>query len=363
MKKKVIVVTGAAGFLGSAITVDLSGDHHLLALDRRKPTDALLVAAPEVIWHQLDIADPQTLASVFHRTKQSFGRIDVVVHFAAFYHFGADWRPEYGRTNVEGTSNVLRSAKENGAQRMIFASSIAAMQPGSPDGALTERTPTTGYIPYAKSKSIGERMVLEASNYLPVIVLRIGGVFSDWCELPPLYSLIRLWMGRWPLNRLVVGRGTSGMPYIHRNDVVRIVRSCIDAYEALGSHEVFLASQPGTVLHKDLFAVVRQPHSSGADSVPTFVAPELAKFGLYVRHALGSLTGDLPFEHPWMLKYVDRPWVVDTTYTRNTLGWSCTEGMGVLDRLPRMLEHFQQDRRTWRHRNSIRNRGQYAYYG
>jgi hypothetical protein len=64
-----------------------------------------------------------------------------------------------------------------------------------------------------------------------------------------------------------------------------------------------------------------------------------------------------------MLKYVDRPWVVDTTYTRNRLGWRCTEGMGILDRLPIMLDHFTQQRRTWEHRNRVRNKGEYAYYG
>jgi nucleoside-diphosphate-sugar epimerase len=38
MNQKVIIVTGAAGFLGSAITVDLSRDHKIVAIDRRKPT-------------------------------------------------------------------------------------------------------------------------------------------------------------------------------------------------------------------------------------------------------------------------------------------------------------------------------------
>ena len=45
-----------------------------------------------------------------------------------------------------------------------------------------------------------------AKDRLPATVLRIGGAFSDWCELPPLYSLIKGWWGTSPLRRILVGR-------------------------------------------------------------------------------------------------------------------------------------------------------------
>jgi hypothetical protein len=41
-------------------------------------------------------------------------------------------------------------------------------------------------IPYAKSQSIGERMIRSASYRVLAVVLKIGGAFSAWCELPPL---------------------------------------------------------------------------------------------------------------------------------------------------------------------------------
>ena len=363
MNQKVIVITGAAGFLGSALNIDLSRDHYVVAIDRRKPTGVLLSAACQTRWHQVDIADSEALARTFRHARQSVGRVDVVLHFAAFYHFGTDWDPEYKRTNLEGTLNVLRSAEQSGAQRIVFASSIAAMEPAPPGSVLTEKTPTTGQIPYAKSKSAGEEMVRDASARLPGVVLRIGGAFSDWCELPPLASLIRLWAGRSPFGRLLVGQGTTGLPYIHRHDVVRIVRSCIEAHDTLGSYEVFLASEQGAVTHKDLFAVIHQGARGKAAPAAITVPPWAARLGLRARRAIGTILGRVPFERPWMLKYVDRPWVVDTSYTRNRLGWSCTAGMGIVDRLPTMLDQFTQQRRTWEHRNRVRNQGQYAYYG
>lgn len=167
----------------------------MVAIDRRTPTDAVFAAAEDTSWHQVDISDGGAVASVFQRARRSFGRLDAVIHFAAFYHFGTNWQREYEATNVQGTSHVVQAAARHGARQVIFASSIAAMPPPPPGKVLTERTPTADYIPYAKSKSMGERIVREASDRVPAAVLRIGGAFSDWCELPPLASLIELWVG------------------------------------------------------------------------------------------------------------------------------------------------------------------------
>ena len=257
MSQNVILITGAAGFLGSAITLALSREHAVVAVDAREPSEALRRAAPGVSWQRLDIADSASVTALFRSIKGDHGRLDFLIHLAAFYHFGRTWLPEYERTNVRGTANLLRAAKDASAQRVIFASSIAAMEPPRPGEMLTERTPTSSYIPYARSKRLGEEMLAEEADALPGIVLRVAGAFSDWCELPPLYSLIKRWSGRGPSSRLVPGRGNSGFPYIHRDDVVRSVMRCIECHATLAPFEVLLASPSGTVSHGEVFSAVR----------------------------------------------------------------------------------------------------------
>ncbi|MFV2068180.1 MAG: NAD-dependent epimerase/dehydratase family protein, partial [Pirellulales bacterium] len=193
MAKQRIVVTGAAGMLGSAIVVDLARDHLVEAIDWRTPGQLLVEAAPQVGWHQADIGDRQDLEGALRQAKRRLGSVDVVLHFAAYYHFGADWRSEYERTNIEGVTNIVRLATQIGVERLIFASSTMATLPPSPGAAVSERTAADSRFPYGRSKAMGEQIVRENSERLPAIVLRIGGVFSDWCELPPLTSLIRLW--------------------------------------------------------------------------------------------------------------------------------------------------------------------------
>ena len=91
---------------------------------------------------------------------------------------------KHQRSNIDGTASVVRQALEAGARRLVFASSLIAMLPPDLGKVLSEESPTAEYIPYARSKSIGERTVSEASDRLPSVVLRIGGVFSDCVSFP-----------------------------------------------------------------------------------------------------------------------------------------------------------------------------------
>lgn len=367
MSQNVIVITGAAGFLGSAITVALSREHAVIAVDAREPSEALRRAAPSVVWERLDIADSGSVSALFRSIRGGHGRLDFLIHLAAFYHFGSDWLPEYERTNVRGTANVLRAARDASAQRVIFASSVAAMEPPRPGQLLTERTPTSAFIPYARSKQLGEEMIAKQAEALPGIILRVAGAFSDWCELPPLYSLIKRWSGRGPLSRLVPGRGNSGLPYIHRDDVVRSVRRCIECHATLAPFEVLLASPSDAVSHNEVFAAVKLAGLAGraaarrAPPSPILIPPRLARLGLSLRAPLGRLARKPFYEQPWMLDFVDRPWATDASYTESRLAWSCTPGMGVLDRLPQILERFRSDRRAWELSNRRRNEGRYDY--
>ena len=84
-----------------------------------------------------------------------------MIHFAAYYHYGNDWRRQYGSTNIKGTINIIEAAHQAGVKRIIFASSIASLKPPLGCEFLTENSPTNGYVPYEKSKAIGEALLSE----------------------------------------------------------------------------------------------------------------------------------------------------------------------------------------------------------
>ena len=363
MTKPIVVITGASGFLGSAVCIDLAKDFMVIAIDRREPSEQLRKAAPQTIWHILDIADNQAISEVLALTRKDFGQIDFLIHFAAYYDFGNDWVEEYQRTNVNGTANVLDASKNEGVKRLIFASSIAALEPPASGSFLTEESPTSEFTPYARSKSIGERLIAEASDQVPCIILRIAGVFSDWCELPPLYSLIKLWTPAYPFGCIIPGLGESGIPYIHVNDLVRLIRKCIFLHNELDSSNIFLASQHGAVLHRQIFPAIRSAAGYSRSHRPIHITRKIAKFGVRFQYALGSFTGQMPIERPWMLDYVDKPWTTDTSKTRRTLDWDCAPELGILRKIPDILSNLRMDPKGWEERNISRNERRFLYTG
>ncbi len=357
MKPPVVVVTGAAGFLGRATVLDLAADHLVVAVDRRAPSEPLPGATPGVEWQRFDIADAARVDACLRQARARHGGVDVVVHYAAFYHFGSDWLAEYDRTNLDGTRNVLESAARYGARRLIFASSVAATLPPPLGRRLNERSPADGTIPYARSKAIGEAMVEEHAPRLPAVVLRIGGVFSDWCELPPLYSLIEMWSRRGPAGRIVPGKGKTGVPYIHRAELVARVRACIARREELDACERLLACGR-TVLHEELFPAIRRLTRSGRSPRPLHVPRRVAKAGLVLAATVGRRVGVRVFEQPWMADYIDRPWLVDCRYSEQRLQVPpLSAGFELLERLPAMIGNRMRDPARWELRNRRRFRG------
>ncbi len=361
MTKPVVVITGASGFLGSAVCIDLAKNFIVIALDCREPTEQLRKAAPQAIWHILDIADAQAISEVFAQTRNDFGQIDFVIHFAAYYDFGKEWVNEYQRTNVIGTANVTDASRNVGVKRLIFASSIGAVEPPVSGSFLTEESPTSEFTPYARSKSLGEKLIEETSAQVPYTILRIAGVFSNWCELPPLYGLIKLWTGVFPFGCIVPGRGESGIPYIHIDDLVAFIRKCIYLDHQLGPSNIFLASQHGAVLHRQLFPVIRSESGYSGSHRPIHIKQKIAKMGLQLRIALGELSGNKPYERPWMLDYVDKPWTTDTSKTRRTLDWACTPELGILRKIPDILQNLRADPEGWEKRNISRNERRFFY--
>jgi len=363
MTKPIVVITGASGFIGSAVCIDLARDFMVIAIDRREPTEQLRRAAPQVIWHIIDIADNQAILKVFSQTKNNFGQIDFVIHLAAYYDFDTDWVPEYQRTNVDGTAKVIDASIKEGVKRLIFASSIAAMEPPAIGSYLTEESPTSEFLPYARSKSLGERLLAESSSQVPCNILRIAGVFSDWSELPPLYSLIKLWTSAFPFGRIIPGRGESGIPYIHLNDLVRFVRLCILQNHELGPFNIFLASQHGAVLHRQLFPAIRSAAGYSESLRPIHIPRKVAKYGTMIRFALGGISGNRPYERPWMLEYVDKPWIADTSNTRRILDWDCTPELGLLRKIQDIQNNLKTNPKGWEERNISRNERRFSYSG
>jgi nucleoside-diphosphate-sugar epimerase len=161
---------------------------------------------------------------------------------------------------------------------------------------------------------------------------------------------------------MIPGKGTSGIPYIHIFDAVKIIEQCIHVNSSLGPYEIFMASPNGAVSHNDLYMMVQRSLDRLISARPIHTSPGLVMAGMYIKMILAFLQNKEPYEQPWMLKFIDRPWVVDSTITQERLEWKCSPDLNILKTLPVILENYRKNKRIWIERNVQRNAGKYSYH-
>ncbi len=154
-----ILVTGGAGFLGSALIAELKKrGHYVRALLRRQET-AFNLDGLEVEIYICNLLDKEKL-------ELAVRNIEVIFHTAAIYKgypFYIKYPKEIYQTNLEGTRNLFDVALKSGVKKIIYTSSTAAI--GMPEDNLpADETVKLNFLNkrshYEKSKALAEEIAL-----------------------------------------------------------------------------------------------------------------------------------------------------------------------------------------------------------
>lgn len=348
-RTKTIVMTGASGFVGRHLLDDLKEDHRIFAIARRSQQDCGAPVHPNIAWMRVDIGDQQGLARTFREIRTA-GGAKTLVHLAAYYDFTGEAHPEYQRTNVDGTRNVLQAARGSDIDSFVFASSVAACSFPRPEGPVSEATPTDGAHVYAWSKREGEALVRDAAGMLPSSIARFGAIYSDWCEYPPLFAFLSTWLSSSWRSRVLAGRGEMAIPYIHIRDLVLFFRRLLAFPGRLEPAEVLLASTSGSTDLTRLFDLATRAYY-GEPRRPVRIPGAVGGLGLIGMDLVGRLVGRRPFERPWMRHYIDQRLEVDNSRTCSRLGWAPSPRFQVERRLPFVIERLKSEPVEWLARN------------
>jgi nucleoside-diphosphate-sugar epimerase len=350
-EKPRLVITGAAGFLGRRLVETLATTWSIEAIDRNAPPEDLETDSGTVRWHRADIATPESIQPIFEAMKRS-GGATALLHLAAHYDFTGLRHPEYQRTNVEGTRLLVELSRDLGLERFVLASSVAACDFPRRGLALTEASPPDGRHVYAESKRAGEQILRDAAT-APTAIVRFAAMFSDWCEYPPFYVFLETWLGRGWNRSILGGRGASAVPYLHVRDACQALLRVLALRNRLDPAEVLIVSPNGATTHEELF-LAATARDRGRPARPLKVPKPLAMLGIWGRYQLGRARGRVPFERPWMGPMIDRRLEVDARRSHARLAWQPRERLGVVRRLPFLLENRRSRSWLWAVHNSAR---------
>jgi NAD+ dependent glucose-6-phosphate dehydrogenase len=195
--KRTILLTGAAGRIGTAFFEHAKDRYRFRLADRRFETLPERAGADhEAI--ELDVADADGC-------QAACADIDTVIHL------GADPSPEaefYGSlldNNIKGTYNIFQAAKDQGCQRVIFASSIHAVVGYPKEVQVHPKIEVRPNNMYGVSKVFGEAVAsrFALAEGLSSIAIRIGAYEADWIREKPTPEAVSAFLSKRDMNHLL----------------------------------------------------------------------------------------------------------------------------------------------------------------
>ena len=162
------LVTGATGFVGSAVARRLLAEGFIVRVLARPGSDRRNLAGLQLEIAEGNLTDAASLA-------RACADCDALFHVAADYRLWAPNPQELYQANVEGTRALLQAAKNAGVKRIVYTSSVAVLgipKDGTPGNEDTPVTVGDMIGHYKRSKFLAEEVVHEfARDGLPVVIV------------------------------------------------------------------------------------------------------------------------------------------------------------------------------------------------
>lgn len=319
MDQPVILITGGVGRIGRALSAVLTPHYRVVGLERACAPDAEHCL-------EADIGADAALARAMDRFREQYGRrIASVIHLAAYYDFSGEKHPAYREVNVEGTGRLLHALAEFDVQQFVHASTMlvhAPTEPGMPINEISELSPKW---PYPRSKELAEPVVLEAHGDMPVVILRIAGVYTNQGEVPSLtMQLQRIYERQWS-SHLFPGNPAHGQSFVHIDDLSDAVQRVVTRRAELPHCTTLLIGEPVTESDEALQNLMgQQLHGEPWEtrSIPKSVAAGgawmQAKMEVVVPDAIDG--GIAPFVKPFMIDLADDHYELDIDRARSLPG-------------------------------------------
>ena len=208
-----ILVTGASGFVGSAVARQLAQAGEQVRVLVRSTSSRVNLADPKLDIVQGDLGDAPSL-------DRAMQNVRVLFHVAADYRLWARDDNEIIRTNVEGTRALMEAAMRVGVERIVYTSSVATLK-ARPNGVPSDESfpldAQAAVGAYKYSKVVAERLVeqMVAERKLPAVIVNPSTPIGpgDVRPTPTGRIIVEAASGRMP------GFVDTGLNLVHVEDV------------------------------------------------------------------------------------------------------------------------------------------------
>ncbi len=222
---KRILITGGAGFIGSALSAHLQRQgHEVFVVDNLSFGRRELAGVPDERFFQVDIRDAEGLRNTFATVRP-----EKVLHLAAvhFIPYCNAHPAEAADININGTIRVLHAAEEAKSVRQVFTASTAAVYPIADSAMPEDQVPGPMDI-YGTTKLATEVIAREfcGRTGIPTIIGRFFNAFGPNETNPHLFPEIQRQVLA-GVRTLKLGNLEPKRDYIHTQDMSRAIEALL----------------------------------------------------------------------------------------------------------------------------------------
>jgi nucleoside-diphosphate-sugar epimerase len=351
-KKETILVTGTSGRIGYAIAKRLAEEQqsfNVIGFDRKAPSHPL----PGAKCVYVDLTNEESTLRGLQAISDLHGDcIASVIHLAAYYDFSGASSPLYDKVTLGGTRRLLRLLQDFNVEQFIFSSTILVQAPSRHGERIKEDSPLD--IPpswaYPKSKIETEKVIHAERGEIPVVILRIAGVYDDLCHSIPLALQIQRIYERDPVAYFSPGDPSTGrQPYVHIDDAVDAILLAFAHRKELPLEVILLIGETESLSYDELQRAFGQL-IHGVEWNTRAIPPLVAKTGVRLLKFLPL--GRFASIAPWMIDVAQENMELDITQARTMLGWKPQHSLR--ETLPKMVSGLKADPFTWYHENELK---------
>ena len=346
-KRPIVLVTGSSGFIGQAICTALVHDgYEVIGFDRPDGT----ATQPGVTLIPCDLTSEQSVNEAVGRLGREFPEpLASVIHLAAYYDFSGDPSPLYQQVNIRGTELLLRHLTAVPVEQFVYSSTMLVHAPCDPGTHIHEHWALDPKWDYPQSKLDAERLIRARHETLPVVLLRIAGVYTDRCQSVPLANQIQRIYERRLTAKVFPGDTSRGQSMVHLDDVIEAFRATVNRREALPRESVILIGEQDPLSYDDLQRGFAREIYGEEDWVTTHIPKAVAKAGAWIQDQIPGI--EEPFIKPWMIDLADDHFALDTSQARQLLGWAPRRSLR--ETLPNMVSALKKDPVGFYHSNKL----------
>lgn len=299
--KKVVLLTGANGHLGRVLLTMLRrmSDCEIRAL--------ILPGEPgmnsiKVHYYHGDVCEPASLEAFFSHLE---GKSVYVIHTAGIIDIQESVSPLLYAVNVTGTRNITELCLKHHVKRLLYTSSVHAIEEGEPLSIITETSmfsPLSVHGGYAKTKAQASAIVMEAVRQgLDAVIVHPSGILGPYGSVHNhLVQMVVSYM-----NGSLPAAVSGGFDFV---DVRDVAAGCLLALEKGKAGECYILSNRYYTIQEVLEMVRKESGARKLRVLPIWLAKASLPFmklyakvkkqrPLYTSYTLYTLQSNARFSH------------------------------------------------------------------